>query len=218
MKKVSWILFFVLTGALIFTPANRLWGQGGIPQTATFADGLTDMIRSDGSGPYQNNVDCVTSLGIGGLYFLRTVQQSCTPTRTLVLDFSNPVTGQGPSSCAGLSDPDTLLTLNPCGPNPTIPDVRFAASTLLRPSATSSTVGLVINLKRDFHENDFELVFLNPICMTSLGSGVLDTTKTCTANPNADDEATLYRINEATGALTLIGTYHMPFQVTVTAQ
>ncbi len=221
MKKVSWILFFVLAGAWLFTATNRIWAKGGISAAATFreyqASGgpFTDRIRSDVNKPYQNNVDCVTSQVSGGLYFLRTVQQNCVPTRILVLDFTDFVTNT--NSCAKIGDPDTnTVTLDPCGANINIPDIRFYAGNLFKPGATSTTVSLLINLTRNFHEQDFELVFEKPVCIT--GSGVMEAGVACSDNLAGTDVADLSQINETTGQPTEIGTYHMPFKVTVTEQ
>lgn len=225
MKKVCWILFLVLAGAWLFTAPNRVWAKGGTPATASFREyqisgvtSYTDMIRSDVNSPYQNNQDCVTSAVSGSLYFLRTVQPNCVPTtaRTLVLDFSEHAPSQ---NCIPLSDPDTTVALDPCGPNTGIPDVRFSASTLFKSRGTSTPLTLFINLATNFHENDFELVFESPVCFTvENGSRVMDTGVTCPGNPAGDDLADLYQISETTGQPTFIGTYHIPFQVTVTEQ
>jgi hypothetical protein len=212
--------------------------------TADFPDSAADRIRSDGQllpqqclpGDYADyNDPCgpgcrvVSYVMAGWTYFLRTVSdQVPDPERWLVLDFSVPLPG---SACPGI---DTKLSDYP-GRNPAVssppvdPDdcidlveVRFFADKAFAPGAEYSPVSLVIDgpdastiQSTGVQWNaKYYLDFVNPLRITRSGPAAV-TLETM----DGLEQAQLWTVNPKTGKRQkLLGTYSMPFQVTIAAR
>jgi hypothetical protein len=149
---------------------STVWAATRVPADATFRDAsftdldgivvYTDRIRSDGEGPYQDEIFCAISGTSGNQYFLRTAKSGCSPAiaRALTLDFSQPLTP--PESCA-VSDAYVGGTLDICGPN-RVADVRLVATGMFANAAFSggTPVTLPFSLAPNFSgPGSFELTF-----------------------------------------------------------
>ena len=202
-----------LATVVLLAGVTGLWAAGASqPATAYFRDSTStisgtvlDSIRSDSLGPYREGVGCVRSyVASNGSYFLRTVSIGCTAStpRSLVLDFSNPVTP--PTSCT-VADPNDSsgATLDVCCSN-AIPDARFGASTLFSSNALSkgTAVSVVFSLQTDFRNTDFELDFEQPAQVTGDSNS-----RVLTADAGAIAE--LYELIPR-GKVSL-GRFYMPF-------
>ncbi len=221
-------LAVILVGALGFVAAKGKSGTSTVPATATFGDRQGDRILSDGGGDYVNGVGCVNSTVVNssGHYLLRTIRINpdgtiCTGQRHVVLDFTELIPGTGTGTggtCAGsVSDPTsdpstTTLTLNTCGLNSVIPDVRLQDD-MFSQGALTTGVSLLFSLDSDFHDTDFALDFQQPLPVTGIG-----TTRTVTATSTSTAE--LYQFVSVNGKLikSSLGIYYMPFELTVAEQ
>lgn len=164
-----------------------------------------------------------------GTYFLRTLSaQIPNPTRYLVLDFTSPLPG---SSCPALDtelkdypgrNPDAV---SPENADPCIDylEVRFFADKAYAPGAQYTPVNLVIDgpdlvrKRANKYVNQWNakyyLDFVNPLTITRSSDG-----KTVIITTMAGyEQAQLWTVNQKTGKHeTLLGTYWMPFEVTIT--
>jgi hypothetical protein len=221
MKRIFQAVFALAVGAFALVAFHQLSAKGApstaVPATAEFRDAVatattpSDKIRSDGQGTYQNGIDCVISEVFStGEYFLRSVTNNCSTTspRTVVLDFSTPVTP--PASCSVTVADGTL---NVCTSN-SVPDTRLLADYMFSSKALTNgaTVSLPFSLQPNFSGTDFELDFEQPLPVT--GSSGL---RTLTAGPSSIAE--LYELGKASGGRsptkTSLGRFYMPFEVTV---
>ena len=229
-------------GIELFTVTEKANTFTDVVARADFADSSADRVRSDGQGlpggcqpaDYADATDpCVPGHpGVSyvyatGMYFLRTLSgHPLVPTRWLVLDFGEPLSG---SACPDL---DTKLKSysgrnpNAFSPESTEPcidwvEVRFSADKAFAPGAEFTPVGLVIDgpdastvQSTGVQWNaKYYLDFVNPLAITRLGAAtaILETMTSL-------EQAQLWTVNPKNGKRqTLLGTYSMPFQVTITA-
>ncbi len=214
----------------------------GFLARADFRDLSTDRIRSDGvalpsacegadyadvDDPCGPGDDASASNVYGtGLYFLRTLMPyDSNPTRWAVLDFSQPLSG---SSCPGL---DSILkayqgrdpaAFSPEDPDPCIDllEVRLFADKAYAPGAAFTPVGILIDAPdlvrsgsgtQTRWNSKYTLGFVNPLTITPPGGA------TITLDTIAGlEQAQLWTLSPKTGKKeTLIGTYKMPFQLTI---
>jgi hypothetical protein len=216
MRRVFQVSFTVAAAVLAFAALRQFSAKGlnSVPATLDFRDATGDMIRSDSVGSYQNGIDCVISEVFGnGEYFLRTVGYGCSTTapRSVVLDFSNPVTPIPPADCS-VTDPNfPSLTLNICRTN-NVADTRLIVSTMFTVKALTngSSVSLPFSLAPNYSGTDFELDSEQAVAVSGT-SGV----RTAEAGPAAVAE--LYEFETVRGKTqkVSVGRYYMPFQVTV---
>jgi len=209
---------------------------------ADFRDYSTDRIRSDGvalpsgcqgadyadfddpCGPGHQGASTVSGTG---MYFLRTLYPyDPSPTRWAILDFSQLLGG---SSCPGL---DSILKAysgrDPAAfsPEDTDPctdflEVRFLADKAYAPGAAFTPVRIYVDapdLVRSGSSTQtrwntkYTLEFVNPLTITPPGAATI----TLDTIPGLE-QAELWTLSPKTGKKeTLIGTYSMPFQLTIT--
>jgi hypothetical protein len=228
-------------GIEVFTVTEKTNAVTDVVARADFREG-SDRIRSDGQplpdgclpGDYADATDpCgpghpgVSYVYATGMYFLRTLSgHPRIPTRWLVLDFGDPLEG---SACPDL---DTKLKAY-SGRNPTAfspetaelcidwVEVRLSADKAFAPGAEFTPVGLVIDgpdastiQSTGVQWNGkYYLDFVNPLTITRQGAAtaILDTM--------GDAQAQLWTVNPRNGKRqTLVGTYMMPFRVTIAAR
>jgi hypothetical protein len=226
-------------GIELFTVTEKVNTFTDVVARADFLDG-SDRVRSDGTllpgecgladyadladpcGPGHTGVSYIYATG---QYFLRTVSgHPLTPTRWLVLDFGEPSFG----ACPGL---DTVLKSypgrNPAAYSPEDPDpcidlveARFSADRAFAPGAVYAPVGLVIDgpdasgvQSTGVQWNaKYYLDFVNPLTVSHPDA------RTATLDTMGDAQAQLWTVNPRNGKRqALVGTYSMPFQVTITA-
>ena len=227
MNKNVRTLLPALAALLVLTNANGLRAQGTkLPARDTLRDATTDMIRSDGLGPYVNGTDCVLTYvdPNSGFFFLRTVYNCTTAIRSITLDFSRPTSGHCPATrcvtnpCGqtgnqSICAPDQI---DICGPN-TLPDVRIIANTLFRKNALTlgTSVSLPFNLGPSFNCQAFNVSFEQNLLVT-LDANKDANVRILTAGPSAVADLSLTGSNPKTPSK--LGSYFMPFQLTVTEQ
>jgi hypothetical protein len=213
---------------------------------ATFRDSGTDRLRSDGQGlpspcpqgdyaaldhPCNPGHPGVSSVTPTGMYFMRTVSGHVpNPTRYLVLDFSQGIDG---ATCPKL---DTALA-NYWGRSSLVEPlvnpadcvdwlmVRFSADKAFAHGAEFAPVGLVIdgpdgpeisNVQSTGLQwnGKYYLDFVNPLKVTRLDAYTVEL-----ETMEGLEQTQLWTINPKNGKRkTLVGTYSMPFQVTVAVQ
>jgi hypothetical protein len=227
-------------GIELFTVTEKLNTFTDVVARADFDDASTDRIRSDGlglpgsclSGDYADATDPCGPLHTGvsyiyatGQYFLRTLSgHPLVPTRWLVLDFGEPISGV----CPGL---DTKLleyagrnpeAVSPVDPDPCIDqvEVRLSADKAFAPGASYTPVGLVIDGPDASKVQStgvqwnakYYLDFVNPLTISHPDA------RTAILHTMEDAQAQLWTVNPKNGKRqTLLGTYSVPFQVTITA-
>ena len=209
-------LYLVLALALVLN-AIAWAGSGQIPAVGNFRDDPTDRIRSDGqfNGFYWWWDNCVISwYNASGMYFLRTSNFQCTPAqpRSIVLDFSNPVSQINSSQCVVSAAVAQSGSLNICGVN-YVPDVRVVATKMFTSAALKqgTAVMLILNVEPVFANNTytnqgaFELDFEQNVPVTGG-----NTYRTITASPDAVAE--LYQI-QSKGTKVSLGRFRMPFSL-----
>ncbi len=228
-------------GIELFTVTEKL------PQdtlaTAEFFDASTDRIRSDSRdlpdgclpGDYADATDpCnpghtgVSHIYASGQYFLRTVSgHPLVPTRWLVLDFGEPLSGSCPRLDTKLSDYPgrNRNAFSPVDPSDCVDDVevRFSADKAFAPGAEYTPVFLVIDgpdastiQSTGVQWNaKYYLDFVNPLTITRSP----DATTAILNTMDGLEQAQLWTVNPKNGKRqTLVGTYKMPFQVTIAAR
>jgi hypothetical protein len=231
MKKSIFVLA-ALTTLVAWLTTLPAWAQ---TVKADFRDSLTDGVRSDTiyapcSVDYVDTTDTCTPATAGdrdtlsqelsrGTYFLRTISSHTdTPTRWLVLNFSVPEPG---SSCPNL---DVLLSNypgrsptahSPVDPNPCIDlvEVRLYIYKAFDSRVQSGEVEIIIDgpdsvklpkgTARTQWNEKYRLEFVQPAKFTRSADG-----KTVTVT-------TIDHTAELRQGDTLVGTYQMPFQVTL---
>lgn len=215
-------LVSAIYGALLVVagpPSIVATAAGRIPATAIFRDayaidslgfaGWSDRVRSDSmapgvAAPYNDGGDCVASWVQASQFFLRTVTANCSPySRALVLDFSEPVVVA--ASCV-VTDAAGHGTLDICGPN-LVPDARLIASGLFaRAAAANGTpASFYFSLAPDFQATGYQLTYREDLPVTETTMG-----RVLTASTELVD---LYKLSGRKKVL--LGTYRMPFEVSV---
>ena len=174
---------------------------------------------------------------LDGQYFLRTIDTKAPqedvqdPTRWLVLDFTD---GLNDSSCQALDtklqdyegkDPEAFPPEDP-NQDPCIDwvEVRFAAHKAFKSGAQYTTLGILIDgpdlMQRGKKtwtawNAKWLLEFVNPLVIEHPDPDDLNTVILSTMD--GLDQAELWTLSERTGEPeTLVGTYSMPFEVTIT--
>lgn len=214
MRKPTGLAIFVAALA-----AATVWAATRIPADVTFRDAsfsdangtvvYTDMIRSDGFGPYQDGVFCVNSAVSGNQFFLRTVKYGCTAVaaRALTLDFSQPV--DPPDSCSA-TDAYVGGTLNLCGTN-VVADVRVVATSAFSSSALTggTPLRLLFSMSSNFSgPGSFDLIFEQNV---TVAAGTTSRTRVITAPATAVAE--LYQnvpVNKKSSMKVSLGRYYTP--------
>jgi hypothetical protein len=213
---------------------------------ATFRDFAVDRIQSDGvllpfscSAEYVDFDDAchpghsgVSRILNTGSYFLRTLHNHApNPTRWLVLDFTEGLDG---SDCLNLDvqvandpdrNPDAFVPVNddPCID---FVEVRFSAGGVFTPGAEYSTVGIVIDKpvwiqgrgkNKEGHNQWNGRWYLNPVNPLSITRDPADPNTAILTTMDGLEQVELWTVNEKNGKHeTLLGTYRMPFEVTIT--
>jgi len=212
--------FAAISSLLVIVLASA-FGQAKGKNSSTTAQGVFrdsgDRIASDGGGAYiEDRTGACTASVVhnNGQYFLRTVVSTCTRTRSMKLDFNGRIGGP-PADCTVDDPADPTTSLNICGANEEVPDVRFIAGTLFSDTTSSTPVTLYISMKSngDFvGAQSFQLEFEANVPVTAGNASFRELTAGATA------AAELY-VNQPQGKKTVkvsLGRYNMPFQLTVT--
>lgn len=215
-----------LAAIAVMALSSPVWGQNTnrTPAEATFReDAFTvipaDKIRGDELGSYRDDgstdPDCVVAwVDNGGMFFLRTIKANCSPataSRTITLDFSDPITQLGPCEVHDRYG----NTLNICGATP-IADVRIIAHSLFKDAALTggTTLTLPFSLQPDYTSTAFELAFEQPL----LVSAISGTTRVMEAPAGAVAELYQYVKQGRKTTKVSLGRFRMPLQVTVAKQ
>lgn len=207
------LVALVLALGALMAPASAAPKPANVSAILSFADAVgpaPSRIRSDGSEPYANSVDCVQSWYAlpKGNFFLRTVssQSPCgigVSVRTVLIDLS-----QRQGGCLGpiwVYD-QYQNRLDACGEN-VVQDVRMVSDRLFSGSATALDVPF--SLQPDFQNTAFSLEFVETLAVEGSGD-----TRTMTAS--GDAAADLWQISRRTK--TLVGRYLVPMSATVAKQ